>query len=188
MLSSANTARRANTAAARRGMPARSASRLYTMGSCPRELSVAMAAAGVRRGAIHFDAAAQRSVATHPVLQPLADWANNDEVDHDAHEGAFLEAHPSGALFGAFCWRTVRGQACGGVRLRPYETVDSYMRDGLRLAIGMGRKSALAGLWWGGGKGVIAQARPARIRLFGRRALLTPQANPGPRSRCGRGA
>jgi glutamate dehydrogenase/leucine dehydrogenase len=26
----------------------------------------------------------------------------------------------------------------------------------MRLALGMGRKSALAGLWWGGGKGVIA--------------------------------
>jgi len=31
------------------------------------------------------------------------------------------------------------------------------VRDGMRLAIGMGRKSALAGLWAGGAKGVIAQ-------------------------------
>ena len=29
------------------------------------------------------------------------------------------------------------------------------INDGLRLAIGMGCKNALAGLWWGGGKGVI---------------------------------
>lgn len=28
------------------------------------------------------------------------------------------------------------------------------LRDGLRLSAGMSRKSALAGLWWGGGKGI----------------------------------
>ncbi len=32
----------------------------------------------------------------------------------------------------------------------------SYFRDGLRLGAGMTFKNALAGLWWGGGKGVIA--------------------------------
>jgi leucine dehydrogenase len=37
-----------------------------------------------------------------------------------------------------------------------YKSIDGYVRDGIRLSVGMGRKSALAGLWWGGGKGVIA--------------------------------
>ncbi|XP_074645751.1 leucine dehydrogenase-like isoform X2 [Tubulanus polymorphus] len=34
--------------------------------------------------------------------------------------------------------------------------MEDYLKDGLRLALGMGIKSALAGLWAGGGKGVIA--------------------------------
>jgi glutamate dehydrogenase/leucine dehydrogenase len=29
------------------------------------------------------------------------------------------------------------------------------MRDGLRLSLGMGRKNSLAGLHWGGGKGIL---------------------------------
>jgi len=67
---------------------------------------------------------------------------------------------PDNTILGAYLWRTVRGQGCGGIRLRHYGTVEEYVRDGLRLATGMGRKSALAGLWWGGGKGVIAAADP----------------------------
>ena len=44
----------------------------------------------------------------------------------------------------------------------PLEGIDRYalpehVRDGLRLSRGMGHKNALAGLWWGGGKGVIAR-------------------------------
>jgi glutamate dehydrogenase/leucine dehydrogenase len=34
--------------------------------------------------------------------------------------------------------------------------MEEYLRDGLRLAKGMTHKNALAGLWWGGGKGVMA--------------------------------
>ena len=45
------------------------------------------------------------------------------------------------------------------------------MRDGLRLAQGMGRKSALAGLWWGGGKGLIAK-HAASVQGETRKALL----------------
>jgi len=39
--------------------------------------------------------------------------------------------------------------------------VESFLRDGLRLAKGMTRKSALAGIWWGGGKGIIARSPDA---------------------------
>ena len=40
-----------------------------------------------------------------------------------------------------------------------YQTdVESFLRDGLRLSAGMTRKNALARLWWGGGKGLIARA------------------------------
>jgi len=75
------------------------------------------------------------------------------------HEGMFFEiGERTNALCGAFIWNTRRGQGCGGIRLREYESGEDYIRDGMRLAIGMGRKSALAGLWAGGAKGVIAQA------------------------------
>eukprot|EP01083_Nonionella_stella_P269617 912477_1 len=56
---------------------------------------------------------------------------------------------------GAFIHKTSRGQGAGGVRLWHYDTTEDWLCDGLRLAEGMGRKNALAGLWWGGGKGVI---------------------------------
>jgi glutamate dehydrogenase/leucine dehydrogenase len=58
---------------------------------------------------------------------------------------------------GAFVHRTNRGQSAGGVRYWNYDTVEDFMRDGLRLAKGMTHKNALAGLWWGGGKGIIVQ-------------------------------
>lgn len=94
---------------------------------------------------------------SHPALEPFA-RAIAWERDFAEHEGLFFEIGPStGALLGAFVHRTVRGQAAGGVRHAPYATLGSYLRDGLRLARGMGRKNALAGIHWGGGKGVIAR-------------------------------
>ena len=108
-------------------------------------------------------------VVTRPGADPVAsaDWLGElatfllgDRRDYDRHEGVFFETGPStGALLGVFVHRTVRGQGAGGVRLWPYERLETFLRDGLRLAVGMSRKSALADLWWGGGKGVIA--RPA---------------------------
>ena len=84
-------------------------------------------------------------------LRALADWRD--------HEALFLEVGPrSGCLFAAALHSTVRGQALGGVRHAPYARTLDVLRDALRLSLGMTRKSALAGLWWGGGKGVIAQA------------------------------
>ena len=94
---------------------------------------------------------------SHAELQPLADFLNADKVDYMRHEGMFFEiGRHTRALHGAFLWNTTRGQGCGGIRLREYTTAEEYIRDGMRLATGMGRKSALAGLWAGGGKGVIA--------------------------------
>ena len=34
--------------------------------------------------------------------------------------------------------------------------MDAYFQDGLRLSNGMTNKNALAGLWWGGGKGIVS--------------------------------
>ena len=65
------------------------------------------------------------------------------------HEGVFLEVgEESGLLMGAFLWWTDRGQGCGGIRLQPYSAMESFIRDGMRLSLGMGRKSALADLWY----------------------------------------
>ena len=59
-------------------------------------------------------------------------------------------------LFGAFVHAVNRGPSQGGLRYwNGYKDLDEFLSDGLRLSEGMSRKSALAGIWWGGGKGII---------------------------------
>lgn len=111
--------------------------------------------------------------ASEPELEPLAAFIASDSRNFDAHDAIFLEiGAESGALLGAFLHRTVRGQGQGGLRNWRYETVASFLEDGLRLSRGMGRKCALAGLWWGGGKGVLARPRGARGEDPALRSLL----------------
>ncbi|MFQ6113015.1 MAG: Glu/Leu/Phe/Val dehydrogenase [bacterium] len=94
---------------------------------------------------------------SHSQLQPIADFIQADQRDFMQHEGLFFQiSRQYDTLQGAFIHRTNRGQAAGGVRYWQYKTVEDYLRDGLRLSKGMTRKNALAGLWWGGGKGVMA--------------------------------
>ncbi|MFQ5547037.1 MAG: Leu/Phe/Val dehydrogenase [Woeseia sp.] len=50
---------------------------------------------------------------------------------------------------------TALGPAAGGVRLWSYESDDAALHDVLRLSQGMSYKNAMAGLHFGGGKGVI---------------------------------
>ncbi len=103
--------------------------------------------------------------ASSPRLQPLADFLTTDRRDVRSHEAVFLETgRGSGALFAAVVHATRRGQAQGGVRHWPYPDVESFLRDGLRLSAGMTRRNALAHLWWGGGKGLIARVPDAQIR------------------------
>ena len=95
--------------------------------------------------------------ASHIQLQSIADYFNNEGRDFIMHEGWFCKiSEEFDMLLGAFIHRTNRGQAAGGVRYWNYDTIEEYFRDGLRLSAGMTFKNALAGLWWGGGKGVIA--------------------------------
>ena len=97
---------------------------------------------------------------SHPALDGVAGRIAGDERDYHAHEGSFFEiGKKSGYLLSAHIHKTVRGQAAGGVRFWRYDSIESFIRDGLRLSRGMGHKNALAGLWWGGGKGVIARRR-----------------------------
>ena len=112
----------------------------------------------IMRFHIAYDAESKTMTASHAELQPLADFVAADERDFLEHEGAFFQISKKyDTLQGAFVHRTNRGAAAGGVRYWRYDTVEDYLRDGLRLAVGMTMKNALAGLWWGGGKGVMAQ-------------------------------
>jgi glutamate dehydrogenase/leucine dehydrogenase len=122
----------------------------------PALLTEELAQQGLRRAAFVHDDVTGLSC-SHPSLGHLAESLAGAH-DYDRHEAVFLElGERTGVLMGAFLHRTLRGQGIGGVRLWPYESVRAFMNDGLRLSRGMGRKNALAGLWWGGGKGVIAR-------------------------------
>lgn len=113
---------------------------------------------GQRRAYAIYEPGTGEVVLSHPGLAELRDVLSAGNRDYDGHEGVFLEVGcHSGALFGAFVHRSMRGQGQGGLRHWPYADVASFLRDGLRLATGMTRKNALAGLWWGGGKGLIAR-------------------------------
>ena len=99
-----------------------------------------------------------RIEASHPELEPIAAMFREDGRDFLDHEGVFFElGKESGAVLTAFVHRTVRGQGAGGLRHWPYAEIEDLLRDGLRLSAGMTRKNSLAGLWWGGGKGIIVR-------------------------------
>ena len=103
-----------------------------------------------------FDDESKRLKASHAQLKSIADFFTDDKRDFIEHEGWFCKiSEEYDMILGAFIHRTKRGQAAGGVRYWSYDTTEDYFRDGLRLGAGMTFKNALAGLWWGGGKGVI---------------------------------
>lgn len=111
---------------------------------------------------------------SHPkILRPVQAFF---ELSHDfsRHEGVFIgreEGVPT--LFFAFVHDTRRGLAQGGLRFWHYDNVAELMTDGLRLSQGMTRKNALAGLWWGGGKGIVAL--PSAYRLPGEIPERSPE-------------
>jgi leucine dehydrogenase len=124
----------------------------------PEALRLAMLEAGLRRAWIVTPPGTGEVRASHPLLEPIAAAVQADERDYHGHQAVFFEiGSASGHLLSAAIHRTVRGQAAGGVRFWVYDEVEAFVRDGLRLARGMGHKNALAGLWWGGGKGVVAR-------------------------------
>jgi glutamate dehydrogenase/leucine dehydrogenase len=97
---------------------------------------------------------------SHPMLRPIAEAVSEDKRDYKRHEGFFFEVgRESDHLLSAHVHWTKRGQAAGGVRYWFYDSVADFVRDGLRLSRGMGQKNALAGLWWGGGKGVVCRRK-----------------------------
>jgi leucine dehydrogenase len=123
----------------------------------PRQFIEFTKTANITRFHFVYDEKSEKMIASHSLLQPIADFISNDTRDFMKHEGAFFQVTKEhDILQGAFIHRTNRGQAAGGVRYWHYDSMEEYIRDGLRLAKGMTRKNALAGLWWGGGKGVMA--------------------------------
>ncbi len=122
----------------------------------PQEFVLFLKQHSIRRCYFVFDTASQSVKASHPVLQPIAEFFSNDPRDYARHEGVFLQvSREYDTLFGAFIHRTNRGQASGGTRYWQYSSMEAFLRDGLRLAKGMTHKNALAGIWWGGGKGIM---------------------------------
>ena len=132
----------------------------------PADFCAFLTGEGIRRFFLVWHEETDRVLASHAVLEPLARLLAADRRDFDRHEGIFGWMAPeTGVLQAAFIHRTCRGQGAGGVRFWRYDTVEGFLRDGLRLARGMTHKNALAGLWWGGGKGVMARGTGAdRIR------------------------
>lgn len=114
----------------------------------------------------HFiwDDKTNKLISSHTELQPVADFLQQDKRDFNNHEGMFFRLTDQfDVLQGAFIHRTNRGQAAGGVRFWTYDSIEDYFRDGMRLARGMAYKNALAGLWWGGGKGVMTVPEDVNI-------------------------
>ncbi len=149
-----------------------------TLQLSPQDFVDSLKQQGILRFYFVFDPDQDLMLSSHPQLRPVADFILADKRDFMGHEGMFFQvSQPYDTLQGAFVHRTNRGQAAGGVRYWHYNTVEEYLRDGLRLAKGMTRKNALAGLWWGGGKGVMArnpavdhddpEVRAALYRAFG---------------------
>ena len=119
----------------------------------------------IRRFYFVYDFDENRVRTSHTALQPIAEFLQNDRRDFNRHEGIFCQLSRShDVVLAAFVHKTVRGQGAGGVRFWSYDTVEDFLRDGLRLAMGMTRKNALAGLWWGGGKGVILRSESLDFR------------------------
>lgn len=131
----------------------------------PDDLLNEMHNANLRRAYIIRDPNSGALKASHPLFAPIAAALSEDQRDYKDHQGMFFEiGAESGHLLGAFIHKTIRGQAAGGLRFWSYASIENYVRDGLRLARGMGHKNALAGLWWGGGKGVIARRQGQDFR------------------------
>lgn len=113
---------------------------------------------GIIRFSFVYDPARKRLISSHAALDGIADFIFEAMPDFQEHEGLFFQiSKPHDVLQGVFVHNTTRGQAGGGVRYWHYTTLEEYLRDGLRLSRAMTQKIALAGLWWGGGKGVMVQ-------------------------------
>lgn len=113
----------------------------------------------IKRFYFVYDEEKKTVLPSHDILNEFADFLVNESIDFDKHEGIFFELdNRFDVIHSAAVHRTNRGQAAGGVRFWQYDKMEDFVSDGMRLGKGMTHKNALAGLWWGGGKGVIARS------------------------------
>ena len=65
-----------------------------------------------KRCFVIFDKASESVKTSSDLFNDLKVFCENDQIDYKEHEGFFLEiGKRTGALLGAFVWRTNRGQA-----------------------------------------------------------------------------
>ena len=92
----------------------------------------------------------------------------------EGHEQVAMFSDPGSGLKAIIAIHdTTLGPACGGTRMWPYESEAEALTDALRLSRAMTYKSAVAGLHFGGGKGVIigdphTAKSEALMRAYGR--------------------
>ena len=92
---------------------------------------------------------------SNSILYKLNNKYIKNSNDFDKHEAIFYESGTD-YLFMAFIHNTNRGMSQGGARFyNEYKDFHAMIDDGLRLSKGMTYKNSLAGLDWGGGKGII---------------------------------
>lgn len=109
---------------------------------------------GVRRAYV-ISRQGELELSHQDLLAPVAEFLRSSK-DFAGHKAVFVwRENGTDALFFAFVHSTTRGLAQGGLRFQQYDGLGEQLSDGLRLSQGMTRKNALAGLWWGGGKGII---------------------------------
>jgi leucine dehydrogenase len=91
-----------------------------------------------------------------------------DLLEQQQHEQVLFCTDPRSGYRGIIAIHsTALGPAVGGTRYREYRSEEEALRDALALSRGMSYKNALAGLPFGGGKGVIfANPRAERSALF----------------------
>jgi leucine dehydrogenase len=106
----------------------------------------------------------------NPVLTDItAHVASHSE--YSSHEKIFLITDEASGLDARiFIHSLIDGRALGGCRRWEYRDEREWNADGLRLARGMTRKSAVAGLPLGGAKAAIRHGNPTALmmRAFGR--------------------
>ncbi|GFR10010.1 leucine dehydrogenase [Trichonephila clavata] len=133
----------------------------YLLSSCPTIFVDFLKSKKINRCFFVWSESENKVVASHPELKEIEDWLNDSKNPHYLqHEAIFLAVGMrTNCLLGAFLWKVDRGQACGGIRMTPFTSVEHYLGEGLRLSRRLGVKSALAGLWVSGGKGLILEPK-----------------------------
>ncbi len=97
-----------------------------------------------------------------------------DHPEFDGHQQVTFVSDVTSGLQAIVAIHHLRGSSAGGgVRFRPYESIDAALTDVLRLSRAMTYKMVLAGLPMGGAKSVIigdpdVDKTPALLKTFGR--------------------